>query len=45
VAEATLDGSRVDHRAIPLVDDGAQHRVRVVMGDPARDSIPMPVPH
>ncbi len=34
VAEAMLDGVRVDHRAIPLVDDGALHRVRVVMGIP-----------
>ncbi len=45
VAEAMLDGVRVDYRAIPLVDDGAVHHVRVVMGDPAGDSTPMPVPH
>jgi cyclic beta-1,2-glucan synthetase len=35
VAEAALDGQPVDPRAIPLVDDGATHEVRVVLGDPA----------
>jgi cyclic beta-1,2-glucan synthetase len=33
VGEATLDGARVDAGAIPLVDDGETHRVRVVLGD------------
>ena len=33
VAEATLDGSPVDPAAIPLVDDGATHRVRAVLGE------------
>jgi cyclic beta-1,2-glucan synthetase len=33
VAEATLDGNPVDPAAIPLVDDGATHRVRVVVGE------------
>jgi cyclic beta-1,2-glucan synthetase len=35
VAEATLDGTRVDPGAIPLAQDAAAHRVRVVMGEPA----------
>jgi cyclic beta-1,2-glucan synthetase len=34
VAEVSLDGVAVDPRAIPLVDDGATHQVRVVMGEP-----------
>jgi cyclic beta-1,2-glucan synthetase len=40
VAEAALDGVRVDARKIPLVDDGAAHRLRVVMGEPAGDPLP-----
>jgi cyclic beta-1,2-glucan synthetase len=32
VLEATLDGMAIDHRAIPLVNDGSAHDVRVVMG-------------
>ena len=32
VGSARLDGAVVDPRAIPLVDDGAVHAVRVVMG-------------
>jgi cyclic beta-1,2-glucan synthetase len=32
VASAELDGRRVDSRSIPLVDDGAAHTVRVVIG-------------
>jgi cyclic beta-1,2-glucan synthetase len=32
VANAELDGVRVDAAAIPLVDDGATHRLSVVMG-------------
>jgi cyclic beta-1,2-glucan synthetase len=32
VAQATLDGAPVDAAAIPLVDDGAEHEVHVVMG-------------
>jgi cyclic beta-1,2-glucan synthetase len=35
VAEALLDGVPVDAAAIPLVDDGAVHHLRVVMGEPA----------
>jgi cyclic beta-1,2-glucan synthetase len=33
VASAQLDGARVDPNAIPLVDDGATHKVEVVLGD------------
>jgi cyclic beta-1,2-glucan synthetase len=33
IAEAELDGTPVDPAAIPLVDDGAVHRVRVVVGE------------
>jgi len=33
IGEAELDGVSVDWRAIPLVDDGSTHRVRVVLGD------------
>jgi cyclic beta-1,2-glucan glucanotransferase len=32
VGEATLDGTPVDYRAIPLVNDGQAHRVEVVLG-------------
>jgi cyclic beta-1,2-glucan synthetase len=32
VLEATLDGTAIDHRAIPLVNDGLEHEVRVGMG-------------
>ena len=32
VATATLDGVATDHDAIPLVDDGRDHEVRVVLG-------------
>ena len=35
VAEALLDGAVVDAGAIPLVDDGAVHHLRVVLGEPA----------
>ena len=34
VALVELDGARVDTSSIPLVDDGAVHRVRVLMGEP-----------
>ncbi len=34
IAEAALDGAAVDPRAIPLVDDGGAHQVRLVLGDP-----------
>jgi cyclic beta-1,2-glucan synthetase len=42
VAEAVLDGARVDARAIPLVDDGAVHRLRVVMGEHAAEGTSTP---
>ncbi|HSF99991.1 MAG TPA: glucoamylase family protein [Vicinamibacterales bacterium] len=32
VLEATLDGARVDHMAMPLADDGRIHDVRIVLG-------------
>jgi cyclic beta-1,2-glucan synthetase len=35
IAEAVLDGAPIDVSAIPLVDDGAMHHLRVVMGEPA----------
>jgi cyclic beta-1,2-glucan synthetase len=35
IAEAALDGNPVDPAAIPLVDDGVTHRVRVVVGESA----------
>jgi cyclic beta-1,2-glucan synthetase len=34
VGAAELDGTPVDARAIPLVDDGGTHEVRVVLGAP-----------
>jgi len=33
VAEALLDGIRVDPHAIPIVEDGATHAVTIVLGD------------
>jgi len=33
VGNATLDGAPVDAAAIPLVNDGRTHAVRVVLGD------------
>ncbi len=33
IAEADLDGESADPAAIPLTDDGATHRVRVVLGE------------
>ncbi len=33
IAQAELDGSPADPAAIPLVDDGATHQVRVVVGE------------
>jgi cyclic beta-1,2-glucan synthetase len=34
VASVSLDGTIVDARAVPLVDDGAEHKVDVVLGTP-----------
>ena len=42
IAEAVLDGVRVDARSIPLVDDGAEHQLRVVMGERAVEAAPTP---
>jgi len=38
IAEAELDGHPVDPAAIPLLDDGVTHRVRVVVGEHAPSS-------
>src|SRR5712691_5574563 len=38
IAEAELDGNPVDSAAIPIVDDGATHRVRVVVGERAQST-------
>jgi cyclic beta-1,2-glucan synthetase len=35
VARTELDGTEVPHTAVPLVDDGRAHEVRVAMGSPA----------
>jgi cyclic beta-1,2-glucan synthetase len=40
ISHATLDGAPIDARTIPLSDDGAVHRVHVVMGDPASPVTP-----
>jgi cyclic beta-1,2-glucan synthetase len=40
VVSAELDGRTVDKDAIPLVDDGRVHQVRIVMGD---SSLPIPL--
>jgi cyclic beta-1,2-glucan synthetase len=40
VSEVSLDGVRIDERAIPLVDDGAVHRVHVTMGEPSTVAAP-----
>jgi cyclic beta-1,2-glucan synthetase len=36
VGQATLDEAAVDPGAIPLIDDGGTHVVRLVLGDPQR---------
>jgi cyclic beta-1,2-glucan synthetase len=36
IGEATVDSASTDPRAIPLVDDGATHRVQLVLGDSRR---------
>jgi cyclic beta-1,2-glucan synthetase len=33
VAEALLDGTPVDPRAIPLKDDGGRHELKVLLGE------------
>jgi cyclic beta-1,2-glucan synthetase len=42
VSEVSLDGARIDERAIPLLDDGVVHRVHVTMGEPS--PVPAPLP-
>jgi cyclic beta-1,2-glucan synthetase len=42
VAEAVLDGVQVNAGAIPLVDDGAVHVLRVVMGESEPEASPTP---
>jgi len=44
VAQAVLDGVRVDPRAIPLSDEAGVHRLRVVMGEPSPEAPPVPAP-
>jgi hypothetical protein len=39
VMEAELDGADVDPGEVPLIDDGAVHRLRVVMGVPALERV------
>jgi hypothetical protein len=34
IASALLDGEPVDADAVPLVDDGAEHEVTIVLGTP-----------
>src|SRR5260221_2149628 len=41
IAEAELDGRPVDPRAIPFVDDGGTHPVRLVLGDAKRSGPPV----
>jgi cyclic beta-1,2-glucan synthetase len=41
VAEAELDGASIDAAAIPLVDDGRTHVVRVVLGEWSRPASPL----
>jgi cyclic beta-1,2-glucan synthetase len=40
VATAELDGKPCDPRVIPLTDDGAAHRVRLIMGEPRPSQSP-----
>jgi cyclic beta-1,2-glucan synthetase len=42
IAEAELDGAPVDPRAIPLVDDGRTHQVRLVLSDQCPYVPPVP---
>jgi hypothetical protein len=43
VLVATLDGVVVDATAIPLVDDGRTHQVRVVLGKAPADATIAPM--
>ena len=42
VSKVLLDGDRIDERAIPLVDDGAVHRLHVTMGEPSPEPVSVP---
>jgi cyclic beta-1,2-glucan synthetase len=42
IASAELDGAPADPRAIVLSDDGATHRVRLVLGEPAMNAAGVP---
>jgi cyclic beta-1,2-glucan synthetase len=36
VAQIELDGAEIDGPGVPLADDGREHEVRVLLGEPAR---------
>jgi cyclic beta-1,2-glucan synthetase len=42
IASATLDGAPVDPRAVPLLEDGAVHEVRLVLGGQGAGAPPQP---
>jgi cyclic beta-1,2-glucan synthetase len=42
IGDAELDGISVDARAIPLVDDGGTHELRVVLGEPGLAAVRAP---
>jgi cyclic beta-1,2-glucan synthetase len=42
ITQAELDGDAVDPAVIPLVDEGATHRVRVVLGEQGRGALRAP---
>jgi cyclic beta-1,2-glucan synthetase len=44
IASADFDGAAVDANAIPLVNDGGEHEVRVVLGARKREDVPMTAP-
>jgi cellobiose phosphorylase len=44
VASAELDGATVDASAIPLLTDGGEHEVRIVLGASVRDDLGMAAP-
>ncbi|HUE86923.1 MAG TPA: glucoamylase family protein [Vicinamibacterales bacterium] len=44
VASATLDGAAVDAAAIPLVADGGEHEVRIVLGASVPADLPVTTP-
>jgi cyclic beta-1,2-glucan synthetase len=42
IASAELDGAAVDSREIPLLSDGRDHDVRIVIGDRVAPRVPVP---